>query len=113
MQWGNEEPSLMAERMFSQEGSCAVIAHRGASAIEAENTLPAFEAAIAAGADAVELDVRTTADGVVVVMHDADVSRMTDGIGLVHDLRLEELKRLRVRTAAGGETAVPTLEEVL
>jgi glycerophosphoryl diester phosphodiesterase len=98
--------------MFSQEVDCAVIAHRGASAAEAENTLPAFEAAIAAGADAVEFDVRTTADGVVVVMHDADVARTTDGNGLVHDLRLEEIKRLRIRTAA-GETEVPTLEEVL
>jgi glycerophosphoryl diester phosphodiesterase len=110
---GNVEASLVVERMFSQEASCSVIAHRGASALEAENTLPAFEAAIDAGADAVELDVRTTADGIVVVMHDADVSRTTDGKGLVHDLRLEELKRLRIRTAAGDETEVPTLEEVL
>jgi glycerophosphoryl diester phosphodiesterase len=105
--------SVVAERRFSQEVKCAVIGHRGASAIEAENTLPAFEAAIAAGADAVEFDVRTTADGIVVVMHDADVARTTDGKGLVHDLRLEELKRLRIRTAAGDETEVPTLEEVL
>src|SRR5207244_974009 len=105
--------SLVVERMFSQEVSCAVIAHRGASALEAENTLPAFEAAIAAGADAVEFDVRTRADGVVIVMHDDDDARTTGGKGLVHELRREEIKRLRIRTSAGDETEVPTLEEVL
>jgi glycerophosphoryl diester phosphodiesterase len=103
----------VVERVFSQEARCAVIAHRGASAVEAENTLPAFEAAIGAGADAVEFDVRTSADGVVIVMHDDDVARTTDGAGLVHELRLEEIKRLRIRTSVGGETDVPTLEEVL
>ena len=90
-----------------------MVAHRGASAHEAENTLPAFEAAIAAGADVVELDVRMTADDVAVVMHDADVSRTTDGTGLVRDLALADLKELRIRTADGGGTEVPTLEEAL
>jgi glycerophosphoryl diester phosphodiesterase len=102
----------VSERPFSQ-GTAIVVAHRGASAVEAENTLPAFELAIAAGAEAVEFDVRMTADGVPVVLHDADVSRTTDGEGLVGDLTLEELKGLRVRTADGGATEVPTLEETL
>jgi glycerophosphoryl diester phosphodiesterase len=90
-----------------------VVAHRGASAHEAENTLPAFELAIAAGADVVELDVRMTADDVAVVMHDADVSRTTDGAGLVRDLALTDVKGLRIRTADGGQTDVPTLDEAL
>jgi glycerophosphoryl diester phosphodiesterase len=77
----------------------------------AENTLAAFEAAIAAGADAVEFDVRLTADGHPVVMHDADVSRTTDGSGPVGSLNLEDLRRLRIRGA--GEAVVPTLREVL
>lgn len=103
----------MSERKFSQEAERLIVGHRGASAFEAENTLPAFELAIAAGADVVEFDVRMTADDVAVVMHDADVSRTTNGSGLVRDLSLTELKRLRIRTVAGGEAEVPTLREAL
>jgi glycerophosphoryl diester phosphodiesterase len=90
-----------------------VVAHRGFSAVEAENTLPAFDAAIAAGADGIELDVRVTSDGVAVVMHDADVDRTTDGHGPVCEMTLGDLKRLRITTAAGDPTEIPTLLEVL
>jgi glycerophosphoryl diester phosphodiesterase len=109
----------MSERRVSQAVSQTaqmarlVVAHRGDSAHEAENTLPAFDAAIAARADVVELDVRMTADGVAVVMHDPDVSRTTDGSGLVRDLALADIKELGIRTAGGGRTEVPTLEEAL
>jgi glycerophosphoryl diester phosphodiesterase len=88
-----------------------VVAHRGASITEAENTLAAFEAAIMAGADAVEFDVRLTADGHPVVLHDADVSRTTDGSGPVHAMSLAEVRRLRISAGAGG--GVPTLAETL
>jgi len=80
-----------------------VVAHRGASIEQPENTIAAFEAAIDAGADAVEFDVRMTADGHAVVMHDPDVSRTTDGTGLVSEMTLEEIRKL----------GVPTLEEAL
>jgi len=103
----------VSERRFSQEADRLVVAHRGASAIEAENTLTAFHAAVTASADVVEFDVRMTADDLAVVMHDPDVSRTTDGHGLVRDLRLHELKALRIRTSDGGFTQVPTLEEAL
>jgi glycerophosphoryl diester phosphodiesterase len=53
------------------------IAHRGDPIAERENTLPAFEAAVLAGADMVELDLRRTADGEIVVLHDATLSRLT------------------------------------
>lgn len=76
----------------------AVIAHRGASAAWPENTLTAFEAAVRVGADMVELDVRLTADGALVVMHDADVARTTDGRGLVCELTLAEVRALHVPT---------------
>jgi glycerophosphoryl diester phosphodiesterase len=81
----------------------AVIAHRGASAAWPENTLAAFEAAVRAGADMVELDVRLTADGALVVMHDADVARTTKSRGLVCELTLAEMRALHV----------PTLREAL
>ncbi|HYH28231.1 MAG TPA: glycerophosphodiester phosphodiesterase family protein [Actinomycetota bacterium] len=86
-----------------------VIAHRGDSAHHPENTLAAFEAAEQAGADAVELDIRLTADGVPVVMHDPAVGAATDGEGAVHELTLEEIRRFD----AGGGERVPTLAEVL
>jgi glycerophosphoryl diester phosphodiesterase len=80
-----------------------VVAHRGASVEQPENTIAAFEAAIDAGADAVEFDVRMTADGHAVVMHDPDVSRTTDATGLVSEMTLEDVRKLDV----------PTLEEAL
>lgn len=90
-----------------------VVAHRGASVEQPENTIEAFEAAIDAGADAVEFDVRMTKDGVAVVMHDPDVSRTTAGTGLVSSMTLEEVRRLRIELPAGGAAGVPTLEEAL
>ena len=80
-----------------------VVAHRGASVEQPENTIAAFEAAIDAGADAVEFDVRMTADGHAVVLHDPDVSRTTDGTGIVSEMTLDEVRAL----------GVPTLEEIL
>jgi glycerophosphoryl diester phosphodiesterase len=103
----------VAERRFSQDAERLVVAHRGASAAETENTLPAFELAIAAGADVVEFDVRMSADGVAIVMHDPRVDRTTDGQGLVSELGIEDLRRLRIRTRDGGTTVVPTLEQTL
>jgi glycerophosphoryl diester phosphodiesterase len=90
-----------------------VVAHRGASVEQPENTIEAFEAAIAAGADAVEFDVRMTADGVAVVMHDPDVSRTTDGTGLVPELTLSDIRRLRIPLPGRGAAGVPTLKEAL
>jgi glycerophosphoryl diester phosphodiesterase len=89
------------------------VAHRGASAEEAENTLEAFELALDVGADAVEFDVRITADGQAVVLHDPGVDRTTDGVGLVRDLTLGEVRALRIATAEGGTTRIPTLAEAL
>lgn len=90
-----------------------VVAHRGASATEPENTLVAFDAAFAAGADAVELDVRLTSDGVPVVLHDAEVSVATNGSGYVHEMTLAEVKRLDASGGRGSRQEVPTLAEVL
>ena len=86
-----------------------IIAHRGASDYEPENTLRAFHRAIELGADMIELDVYLSADGEVVVIHDEDLSRTTDGKGRVSDHTLDELRRL---DAGKGET-VPTLQEVI
>ncbi|HEX7176176.1 MAG TPA: glycerophosphodiester phosphodiesterase [Pyrinomonadaceae bacterium] len=101
-----------------------IIAHRGGAGLWPENTLHAFERARAAGADVLEMDVRSTADGALVVHHDETVERTTDGRGRVSELTLAEVKRLDAAhrwTPDGGETfplrgaghGVPTLEEVL
>jgi len=80
-----------------------VIAHRGASTEEKENTLPAFERAIELGADYVELDVQASSDGALVVFHDLRLDRLTEARG-----------PLRARPLAGlRELGIPTLEEVL
>jgi glycerophosphoryl diester phosphodiesterase len=84
-----------------------VIAHRGASLAFPENTLSAFEAAIAAGADLVELDVRLTSDGIAVVAHDGWLGPQADG-PLVHKMTLAEIRDLD-----GPARAIPTLEDVL
>ena len=103
----------MSERPFSQVANPLIVAHRGASVDEAENTLEAFEAAIGAGADAVEFDVRITADGHPVVMHDPTVDRTTDGTGLVSSHTLAEIGALRIDLASGAAARVPTLHEAL
>lgn len=71
-----------------------LLAHRGDKTHAPENTLPAFEQAIQKGADGVELDVKLTADGHVVVIHDSVVDRTTDGKGRVASLTLEAIRKL-------------------
>lgn len=86
-----------------------IIGHRGALGAEPENTLRSFRHAEEVGADEVELDVRVTADGHLVVLHDATVDRTTDGTGEVAALTLDALRRLD----AGRGERVPTFAEVL
>jgi glycerophosphoryl diester phosphodiesterase len=93
-----------------------VIAHRGFSAEAPENTLASVRAAIAAGADMIEVDVTLTADGEVVVIHDDTLDRTTDGSGLVVAHSLEQLLRLDAGAWFArrfrGER-IPTLAQVL
>ncbi len=77
--------------------------------VEPENTLRSFVAAEHAGLDVVELDLHLSKDGALVVMHDADVDRTTDGSGPIADLTLAELRALD----AGRGERVPVFEEVL
>jgi len=99
------------------------IAHRGGRGLWPENTLHAFRAAAALGVDVLEMDLRQTADGEIVVLHDDAVDRTTDGTGPVASLGLAALQRLDAGyrwTADGGVThpyrgrgiVVPTLRQV-
>ena len=85
------------------------IAHRGASAYEPENTLRSFKLAFDMKADMIELDVRMSKDGHLVVIHDRTVDRTTNGHGYVKDMTLAELKKLD----AGKGEKIPTLKEVI
>jgi glycerophosphoryl diester phosphodiesterase len=71
-----------------------VVAHRGASAVEAEHTLAAYVAALDTGAEGLECDVRLTADGHLVCVHDRRVDRVTDGHGAVSTMELGQLDQL-------------------
>ncbi|NYT07843.1 MAG: glycerophosphodiester phosphodiesterase [Methanomicrobiales archaeon] len=84
-----------------------IIGHRGAKAIEPENTLRAVREGMRC-ADYIEIDARLSRDGIPVVMHDATVDRTTDGRGAVSSFTLAELRTLD----AGGGERIPTLEEV-
>lgn len=85
------------------------IAHRGASAYEPENTLRSFKLAFDMKADMIELDVRISKDGHLMVIHDSTVDRTTNGRGYVKDMTLAELKKLD----AGKGEKIPTLKEVI
>jgi glycerophosphoryl diester phosphodiesterase len=85
------------------------VGHRGARAYAPENTLASFKKALEIGVDAIELDVRKTRDNQLVVIHDADVKRTTDGEGLVSELTLAQIKSLSTE----GNEKIPTLDEVL
>ena len=86
-----------------------IYAHRGASAELPENTMPAFRRAVALGADALELDIHATADGVLVVSHDPDGRRMAGVARRLADITWDEASRWDV----GGGARMPTFEEVV
>ena len=100
-----------------------VFGHRGAAGLAPENTLPSFALALELGADYLELDVHGTRDGAVVVIHDSELERTTDGAGPVRHRTLTEVQRLdagcRFSTDGrhfpyrGQGVRVPTLEELL
>ncbi|MDQ3880430.1 MAG: glycerophosphodiester phosphodiesterase, partial [Chloroflexota bacterium] len=101
-----------------------VLAHRGAPYQAPENTMPSFEAAARSAVDAIELDVHLTADGHLVVIHDATLDRTTDASGPVAALTLRELRDADAgyrHTIDGGRSfpyrgrglRVPTLDQVL
>jgi len=93
-----------------------VAAHRGWCAKYPENTMIAFQKAAELGVDQIETDVRVTADGELVLIHDATVDRTTNGTGKVIDMTFEELRKLDAGSYKGEEfkgTQIPTLIEFM
>ncbi len=101
------------------DGRVMVVAHRACWRMAPENSLKAIEKCIAMGVDMVEIDVRRSADGELVIIHDKTLDRTTNGKGRVGDFNLAELKLLKLKEGKGGDQssltdmAIPTLEEVL
>lgn len=92
------------------------IAHRGASFYAPENTMAAFQKAVDLDFDFIEFDVRLSKDGQLVVIHDADVQRTTNGVGYIGDLTVQEIKMLDAGSWFSPEFSnerIPLLEEVL
>ena len=101
--------------MFESSPRPFIFAHRGASSHAPENTLAAFELAIQQNADGIELDVKLTADGHVVAIHDATVDRTTGARGRVKDLPLTDLRSLDAGSFFAPNfkaEKIPTLEDV-
>ncbi|MCX7349096.1 MAG: glycerophosphodiester phosphodiesterase family protein [Alphaproteobacteria bacterium] len=107
----------MKDKLFARPGRGPFIsAHRGFSEDYPENTIPALAAALEAGADVAEIDIKLTRDGKLVLMHDTTVDRTTNGTGAVKDLTLAEIRQLDAGSWFGTEfsgTIVPTLDEVI
>lgn len=87
-------------------------AHRGLSALMPENTLPAFAAALALGADEIEFDIRLTRDNQLIVSHDGTLERISDGVGKLNTFTLDELLQLNIGIKRGWTVPFCTAEEV-
>ncbi|XOV93271.1 MAG: glycerophosphodiester phosphodiesterase [Bacteroidota bacterium] len=99
-----------------KERDFEIIAHKGASGMAPENTIPAIMKALELGVDMIEIDVRQTKDEQIVVFHDETLNRTTNGEGYVYDYTLEELKQLDAgfwHSPTFKGTTIPTLHEVL
>ncbi len=120
MIWGQSAPNKAAEILDHlknpKKDYVLAVSHRGDWRYAPENSLAAIQRCIDLGVDIVEIDVRLTKDGHLVLMHDLSVDRTTNGSGKVSEMTLEEIKQLRLRNACGvrhSRQQVPTLEEVM
>ena len=101
------------------DGRVMVVAHRACWRLGPENSLHAIDECVRLGVDMIEIDVRRSKDGHLVLMHDGTVDRMTDGSGPIEEMTLAGVQELRLKEGAGGDDAalterrVPTLEQAL
>ena len=116
-------PDAPSKRYYDGISRPLVIAHQGGDGIWPGNTMYAFERAVEIGADVLEMDAHLTKDGQIILMHDEEVDRTTDGSGLVEKMTLEELNQLdaaykwsndegKTFPYRGQGIHVPTLEEL-
>lgn len=90
-----------------------VVAHRGYHLSAPENSIHALQESIRVGADYMEIDLHTTKDGAIVLMHDGTVNRTTDGTGTIRSLTLDQIKALHFKKEERPDEKVPTFDEIL
>ncbi len=98
------------------ENNIFVAAHRGWMAKYPENTMESFKAALDIGVDQIETDVRVSKDGELILLHDAEVDRTTNGTGSVYDMTYDEIRALSAHAGKGEEFKhcyIPTLKELM
>jgi glycerophosphoryl diester phosphodiesterase len=108
--------ALQSTRLPETKHKLVVIAHRGSHLNVPENTLAAYANAIKEGADYVEIDLRTTKDGHLVVMHDESLTEMTGVKEKIKDLNYSDIKDLKIKPAVKGDTTtyrIPDFTDVL
>lgn len=116
-------PKAPPTRYYEDAPRTLVIAHQGGDGVWPGDTMLAFENAVHIGADVLEMDAHITKDGQIVLMHDEEVDRTTDGEGLIEEITLDNLKKLdaaydwsiddgKTFPYRGQGIQVPTLEEV-
>ena len=106
---------ILSELSAPAKQSVLVVSHRGDWRNAPENSLQAFQNCIDMGVDMVELDLKKTKDGELILMHDNTLNRTTNGTGKPEDYTLAELKELRLKNGAGCLTRhkIPTLRETM
>lgn len=111
-----DPPALSLPSSFSTKSTPLLIGHRGAGNLAPENTLAAFRLAMEIGLDGAELDMQLSKDKQVIIFHDPDLERLTNGTGLVKEKTLAELKELDAGSKFSDRFSnerIPTLDEVL
>jgi len=111
-----DQPELLGGFRARRPTGIGIVAHRGVNHLAPENTLPAMQLAYDLGCDWLELDVRETRDGALVVIHDATLERTTDGQGAVAAHSLAELRRLDAGSWKHPDfrgVPIPTLQEAI
>lgn len=112
-------PTALEHLLHVDRKTVLIASHRACWKKTSENSLDGIERCIADGIDIVEIDVRTTRDGALMLMHDETVDRTTDGRGAIADLTAADIARLHLRKKGGGASApltgrrVPTFDEAL
>ncbi len=96
---------------FPYRHKIAIAGHRGDKNHVPENTIASFRSAIDKGVDMLEMDVHMTADGEIIVMHDESVDRTTNGVGVIRNMTLAEIRALSAGEYEGETLRVPTFRE--
>lgn len=109
-------PPFITKSRVGRSSDIKIIGHRGAAGLAPENTLPAIKEGLKYQVDRIEVDVRQTADSVLVIMHDSTVDRTTNGSGLVRELAFDDIRSLDAGkwfSHRYSGTKVPSLQEVI